>query len=88
MLEVNISKKLNNFKLNSKFSSDKGILSILGPSGSGKSMTLRLISGLLTPDTGSIILNGKIEHSILLELFTEEGAGTLIKENKTQEDIT
>lgn len=35
-----------------------------------------------------IILNGKIEHSILLELFTEEGAGTLIKENKTQEDIT
>ena len=35
-----------------------------------------------------IILNGKIEHSILLELFTEEGAGTLIKENKTEEDIT
>ena len=35
-----------------------------------------------------IILNGKIEHSILLELFTEEGAGTLIKENTTQEDIT
>ena len=35
-----------------------------------------------------IILNGKIEQSILLELFTEEGAGTLIKENKTQEDIT
>ena len=35
-----------------------------------------------------IILNGKIEHSILLELFTEEGVGTLIKENKTQEDIT
>ena len=27
-----------------------------------------------------IILNGKIEHSILLELFTEEGAGTLIRE--------
>ena len=26
-----------------------------------------------------IILNGKLEHSLLLELFTEEGAGTLIK---------
>ena len=25
------------------------------------------------------ILNGKLEHSLLLELFTEEGAGTLIK---------
>ena len=39
-------------------------------------------------DLPNLILNGKIEHSILLELFTEEGAGTLIKENKTQEDIT
>ena len=26
-----------------------------------------------------IILNGKLEHSLLLELFTVEGAGTLIK---------
>ena len=26
-----------------------------------------------------VILNGKLEHSLLLELFTEEGAGTLIK---------
>ena len=26
-----------------------------------------------------IILNGKLEHSLLLELFTDEGAGTLIK---------
>lgn len=28
-----------------------------------------------------IILNGKLEHSLLLELFTVEGAGTLIKGN-------
>ena len=26
-----------------------------------------------------VILNGKLEHSLLLELFTDEGAGTLIK---------
>ena len=26
-----------------------------------------------------VILNGKLKHSLLLELFTEEGAGTLIK---------
>ncbi|MBR8461787.1 acetylglutamate kinase [Campylobacter sp. faydin G-105] len=28
-----------------------------------------------------IILNGKLEHSLLLELFTTEGAGTLIKKD-------
>lgn len=31
-----------------------------------------------------IILNGKTLHAILLEIFTAEGAGTLIKENKEE----
>ena len=34
-------------------------LSIVGPSGCGKSTLLSLISGLLTPETGSIELMGK-----------------------------
>jgi acetylglutamate kinase len=28
---------------------------------------------------GVVILNGKIPHVVLLELFTEHGAGTLMK---------
>jgi acetylglutamate kinase len=28
---------------------------------------------------GVVILNGKTPHAVLLELFTEHGAGTLIK---------
>lgn len=34
-------------------------LSILGPSGCGKTTTLRILMGLLAPDAGSILLDGK-----------------------------
>ena len=33
-----------------------------------------------------VILNGKLEHSVILELFTVEGAGTLIKKDANLED--
>ena len=32
-----------------------------------------------------VILNGKLEHSVILELFTVEGAGTLIKKDENLE---
>ncbi len=32
-----------------------------------------------------VIVNGKTEHAVLLELFTEHGAGTLIHENHNEE---
>lgn len=59
MLEVDITKKLGAFTLNSTFTSDNGVLSILGPSGCGKSLTLRCIAGLISPDKGTITLNGR-----------------------------
>ena len=34
-------------------------LAILGPSGCGKTTLLRIIAGLLTPDSGNIYLEGK-----------------------------
>jgi|TARA_R110002124_G_scaffold92599_5_gene235121 phospholipid/cholesterol/gamma-HCH transport system ATP-binding protein len=35
------------------------ILTLIGPSGSGKTLTLKCILGLIKPDSGSILLDGK-----------------------------
>ncbi len=59
-LEINIQMKLPSFNLLINFQHKGGILGLLGASGSGKSMTLKSIAGLITPDNGSIILNDKI----------------------------
>lgn len=60
MLEVDIKKNFENFKLDAKFTNEKGILGILGASGSGKSLILKAIAGIIKPDYGKIILNGRI----------------------------
>ena len=43
-----------------KYYTEKGILGVLGASGCGKSMTLKCIAGIETPDEGKIILNGRV----------------------------
>ena len=60
MLEVRIEKTLPGFNLKVAFSINQEILSIVGPSGSGKSMTLQCISGLMRPDEGYINVNGRV----------------------------
>jgi len=59
-LYVDIQKKLKGFSLNMHLETDGGFLGILGASGCGKSMTLKCIAGIETPDTGQIILNDRV----------------------------
>lgn len=59
-LKVEIKKKVKNFQLDIAFETDGGCLGILGASGCGKSMTLRCIAGIMTPDEGHIELNGRV----------------------------
>ena len=40
------------------------ITAIMGPSGSGKTTLLQLIGGLLTPDSGSITVDGALIHQL------------------------
>ncbi|MGO4306813.1 ATP-binding cassette domain-containing protein [Cupriavidus sp. RAF12] len=47
------------FALDIAFDSDSRRVALFGPSGAGKSLTLRAIAGLLAPDSGRIVLNGR-----------------------------
>ncbi len=59
-LEVAIEKNAGGFRLAVEFSAGSAPLGLLGPSGSGKSMTLRAIAGLEKPDRGRIVLDGRV----------------------------
>jgi molybdate transport system permease protein len=59
-LFVDIQKQLADFKLEVCFSSNDRPLGLLGASGAGKSMILRCIAGIETPDNGRIVLNGRV----------------------------
>ena len=58
-LSVDIRKKMGDFQLQVQFEAERETLALLGASGCGKSVTLRCIAGILTPDEGKIILDGE-----------------------------
>lgn len=58
-LSVDIEKKLGSFTLRARFEADFGTTALLGASGSGKSVTLQCIAGIMTPDAGRIVLDGE-----------------------------
>ncbi|ESA32417.1 molybdate abc permease protein [Leptolyngbya sp. Heron Island J] len=59
-LSVNLTKHLPNFTLDVAFSTNEQPLGLLGASGSGKSLILRCLAGIETPDAGRIVLNGRV----------------------------
>lgn len=59
-LVVDIQKQFPGFQLKTAFEADGRTLGLLGGSGSGKSMTLKCIAGIITPDKGYIALNGTV----------------------------
>jgi len=56
----NVSKRFGDFVALDNVSLDipSGIFALIGPNGAGKSTLLKMLTGLLRPDTGSIIIAG------------------------------
>ena len=59
-LFVDIHNKLGNFRLDICFEIQHGTLGLLGASGCGKSLTLKCIAGIVTPDKGKIVLDDTV----------------------------
>ena len=58
-LYARIVKRYGSFCLDTEFSVENEVLGLLGASGCGKSLTLKCIAGIETPDSGRITLNGR-----------------------------
>ncbi len=59
-LQVDVKKKLGNFSLEVAFQTEGRWHGILGASGCGKSMTLKMIAGIITPDEGRIVIGDRV----------------------------
>jgi molybdate transport system ATP-binding protein len=62
-LYVRARKRLPDFTLQVDFGVGDEVLVLFGPSGAGKTMTLRMIAGLERPDAGHVALGGRVLYS-------------------------
>jgi molybdate transport system ATP-binding protein len=59
-LEVRVAKRLPGFELDTSWEADGGVAVLFGPSGAGKTLTLQCLAGLVRPDTGRIVVDGRV----------------------------
>jgi len=59
-LDLHVRRRLEGFQLDVQVRIPLGFTALLGVSGSGKSLTLRSLAGLLHPDEGVIALDGRV----------------------------
>lgn len=60
MLQVQVELHVGAFDLDVSFEASGGITALFGPSGAGKTLTLRSIAGLVTPRAGRITLADRV----------------------------
>jgi molybdate transport system ATP-binding protein len=57
---VEITKRLPEFTLDVAWSAGDGVAMLFGPSGAGKTLTLQCLAGLIRPDAGRIVVDGRV----------------------------
>ncbi len=59
-LDVTLVKRLPGFTLDVRWTAGDGVAVLFGPSGAGKSLTLGCLAGLVRPDAGRIVVDGRV----------------------------
>ncbi len=75
-LSVRLKKKVKGFSLDVKWETGDEPVVLFGYSGSGKSMTLQMITGLMRPDEGFVRCNGKTYFDSTASIDTPPQART------------
>ena len=63
-------------------------LGVIGPSGTGKSTILRVIAGLLKPDTGEVYIQGQKRQGIIEEGEASLGVGMVFQQSALFDSLT
>lgn len=58
-LSVDVSHRLGALQLEARFESSGHLTALFGPSGSGKTSLINIIAGLIRPDAGRIVIDGR-----------------------------
>lgn len=59
-IELDVATTAGAFRLEAAFRADPGVTALSGPSGSGKSLTLATIAGLVRPERGVVHIDGRL----------------------------
>jgi molybdate transport system ATP-binding protein len=68
-LQVDIRHRLGAFSLDAAFKTDGRLTALFGPSGSGKTSLVNLIGGLLRPNEGRIVADGRVLADTAAHIF-------------------
>ena len=59
-LEVSVMVRVSGFDLDVAWSAGNGVAVLFGPSGAGKTLTLQCLAGLIRPERGRIVVDGRV----------------------------
>src|SRR5918994_70120 len=59
-LDIRLTKRLPGFALDVAWTAGDGVVALFGPSGAGKTLTLQCLAGLVRPDEGRIVVDGRV----------------------------
>jgi molybdate transport system ATP-binding protein len=68
-LSVTLDHRQGDFRLAARFEAAAGVTALFGPSGAGKSSIVAAVAGLLRPDEGRIVLNGRTLTDMAAGIF-------------------